>query len=189
MVWDEKKDDMHWGEVLLFAPYQFKLQTRERGNAWKGILENLMASKTVNFKVDAGAVYERLLNVAIPRHKVKTKEQSAASGISPGNNSLDDAVEETIEKMEKAGKTQEQQNVIESEKKNQDVANAQEMRERALEFFTETKKRNKDSEDSQKENKKTQSSGSQTLIYLREKAEKNQQFKTDELDVRKRNLK
>ena len=189
MVWDEKKDDMHWGEVLLFAPYQFKLQTRERGNAWKGILENLMASKTVNFKVDVRAVCERLLAVAIPRHKVKTKEQSAASGIPPGNNSPDDAVEEIIEKMEEAGKTYEQQNVIESEKKNQDVANAQEMRERALESFTETKKRNKDSEDSQKENKKTQSSGSQTLIYLREKAEKDQQFKTDELDVRKRNLK
>ena len=57
------------------------------------------------------------------------------------------------------------------------------MRDRALESFTETKNRNKDSEDSQKEKKKIQSSASETLIYLREKAEKNQQFKTDELDV------
>ena len=133
-----------------------------------------MASKTVNFKVDARTVRERLLNVAIPRHKVKRKKQLAASGISPKNNSLDAAVEKIIEKMEEVEKTYEQENVIESEKKEQEVANAQEMRERVLESFAETKKRNKDSKDSQKEKKKTQSSGSETLIYLREKAEKDQ---------------
>ena len=133
-----------------------------------------MASKTVNFKVDARTVRERLLNVAIPRHKVKTKKQLAASGISPKNNSLDAAAEKIIEKMEEEEKTYEQENVIEGEKKEQEVANAQEMRERALESFAETKKRNKDSKDSQKEKKKTLSSGSETLIYLREKAEKHQ---------------
>ena len=133
-----------------------------------------MASKTVNFKVDARTIRERLLNVAIPRHKVKTKKQLAASGISPKNNSLDAAAEKIIEKMEEEEKTYEQENVIEGEKKEQEVANAQEMRERALESFAETKKRNKDSKDSQKEKKKTQSSGSETLIYLREKAEKHQ---------------
>ena len=134
----------------------------------------MIASKTVNFKVDARTIRERLLNVAIPRHKVKTKKQLAASGISPKNNSLDAAVEKIIEKMEEVEKTYEQENVIESEKKEQEVANAQEMCERVLESFAETKKRNKDSKDSQKEKKKTQSSGSETLIYLREKAEKDQ---------------
>ena len=99
MVWDEKKDDMLCREVLLFEP-----RTRKRRNVWKAISQNLIASKTVNFKVDARAVRERLLNVVIPRHKVKTKEQLAASRISPENNSLDDAVE-VIEKMEEAEKT------------------------------------------------------------------------------------
>ena len=105
--------------------------------------ENLIASKTVNFKVDARAVCGRLLNVVILRHKVKTKEQLAASGISLENNSLDDAVEEITEKIEEEGKTYEQENVIESEKKEQEVTKAQEMLERALESFAETKKRNK----------------------------------------------
>ena len=104
-------------EVLLFEPYQFKPRTKERRNAWKAISENLMASKTVNFKVDARSVRERLLNVVIPRHKVKIKEQLAASGISPENNSLDDPVEEIIEKTEEAEKAYEQDNVIEDEKK------------------------------------------------------------------------
>ena len=67
-----------------------------------------MASKTVNFKVDARAVRESLLNVVIPQHKVKTKEQLAASRISRENNFLDDALEEIIEKLEEAEKTYEQ---------------------------------------------------------------------------------
>ena len=50
----------------------------------------------------------------------------------------------------------------------------------------ETKKRNKDPEESQKEKKKTP--GSETLICLREKAEKDQKFKIDEFDAQKREL-
>ena len=170
-------------EVLLFEPYQFKPPTKGRGNAWKTISENLMASKTINFKVDARAVRERLLNVIIPRHKIKPKEQLAASGISPEYNSLHDVVEEIIEKMQEAEKTYDEENTVEGEKKDQRVPNAQEIRERALESFAETKKRNKDSAESQKETKKTRSSGSETLIYLREKVEKDQYFKADQLDV------
>ena len=150
MVWDERKYDLLCREVLLFEPCQFKPRPREKENAWNAILENLMASKTVNFKVDARAVNERLLNVVIPRHKVKTKEHLAASGISPENNSLDDAVEEIVEKMEEAEETYDQENAIDGEKKDQEIANAQEMRGRALESFAETKKRNKDSVDLQK---------------------------------------
>ena len=74
MVWDKKKNDLLCREVLPFEPYQFKPRTKERGNAWNAILENLMAGKTVNFKVDTRAVNERLLNIFIPRHKVKTKK-------------------------------------------------------------------------------------------------------------------
>ena len=90
MVWDEEKDDMLCREVLLCEPYQFKPRTRERGTAWKAISKNLMASETVNFLVHARAIRERLL--------------LAASGISPENKSLDDSVEEIIEKMQEAEK-------------------------------------------------------------------------------------
>ena len=52
--------------------------------------------------------------------------------------------------MEEAEETYDQENVTDGEKKDQEIANAQEMRERALESFAETKKFNKDSEDSQR---------------------------------------
>ena len=51
MVWDEIKDDMLCREVLLLGPYLFKPRTRERGNAWESISENLIASKTVILKL------------------------------------------------------------------------------------------------------------------------------------------
>ena len=56
--------------------------------------------------------------------------------------------------MEEAEKTCKQKNEIEGEKKDQGIENAQEMRERALETFAETKKRNKDLEDSQEKKKR-----------------------------------
>ena len=90
-------------EVFLCEPSQFKPQTRKKGNAWKAISKNLMASKTANFLVHARAVRERLL--------------LAVSGISPENNSLDDSVEEIIEKIQEAEKAYEKENVIEGEKK------------------------------------------------------------------------
>ena len=54
MVLNHNKDEMLcW--VLLFEPYQFK---QERGNAWKATVENLNASVTFSFKVDARSVRE-----------------------------------------------------------------------------------------------------------------------------------
>ena len=56
--------------------------------------------------------------------------------------------------MKEAEKTYKQENVIEGEKKDEEVANTQEMRERALQSFAETERRNKEPEGSQKEKKK-----------------------------------
>ena len=58
MVWNDNKDEMLCREVLLFEPYQFKPRSHERGNAWKAIAENLNASVTCSFKVDARSVRE-----------------------------------------------------------------------------------------------------------------------------------
>ena len=83
---------------------------------------------------------------------------------------LDDALVEIIEKMEELEKTQKQENVIECKKKDQDVANAQEMRERMLESFAETQKRNKDAENQQKL-RKTSSLILMSLMYKKQNLE------------------
>ncbi|KAJ7351010.1 hypothetical protein OS493_037270 [Desmophyllum pertusum] len=57
-------------------------RTKERGNAWKGIADSLNDSTTLKFKVNTRAVRERF-SVITAHYEDKTKEELAASGISP----------------------------------------------------------------------------------------------------------
>ena len=63
MLWSDNKDEILCREVLVFEPYQFKPRSHERGNAWKAISENLNASITLSFKVNARSMRERLTEI------------------------------------------------------------------------------------------------------------------------------
>ena len=63
MLWNDNKDEILCREVLVFEPYQFKPRSHERGNAWKAISENLNASITLSFKVNARSMRERLTEI------------------------------------------------------------------------------------------------------------------------------
>ena len=72
----------------------------------------------------------------------------------------------------KQKKSYEQQSNTEKEKKDLDVAAAQEMHEQSCESLGETlKRKNLDTEKETK--KKSRSSGSDTLVYLKERQKKN----------------
>lgn len=192
MVWDNTKDEMLCREVLLFEPYQFKPRSRERGNAWKAISENLTAcsSNNMNFKVDARAVRERV-GVIIVKHKQKSRAELVASGISPDHTALDDALEEISEKMKEAEEVHTEATQEKTQKIQQDALKAKEMRQQALETLGETMKRKPEVEDPTSENrgkKKSRSSGSETLVYLREKAEKDKELKLNEMELRRQEL-
>ena len=100
MVWNQEKDEMLCKEVLLFEPYKFRPRprTKERGNAWKCIAENLNDIRTKNFKVDARAVRERF-SVIKAHYEAKTREELAASGISPELTPADQAIEDILEQI------------------------------------------------------------------------------------------
>ena len=89
---------------MLFEPYQFKPRSYERRNAWKVIAENLNASLTGSFNVDARSVREKLPS------KQKNKDELNASGVSPEHTSVDKVLEEFSEKMEEADKLHNQTN-------------------------------------------------------------------------------
>ena len=48
MVWTDKREELFCREILLWEPYKFKFRTKERGNVWKIIANNLniMADKS-----------------------------------------------------------------------------------------------------------------------------------------------
>ena len=79
MVWNNEKDETLCQEVLLFEPFRFKVRTKERGNAWKSIAENLNDTKSLHFKVDSRAVRERF-GVIQAYYEVKKKKRRKQVG-------------------------------------------------------------------------------------------------------------
>ena len=41
MAWNDQKDKLLCREILLFEQHKFKARTREKGNSWKAIADNL----------------------------------------------------------------------------------------------------------------------------------------------------
>jgi len=187
MVWDNNKDEILCREVLLFEPYQFKQRSRERGNAWKAIADSLIASIPLNLKLDARAVRERV-GVIVARYKQKDRDELAASGISPNHTTLDDALQEISQKMDEAEKLHDQTTQQNLQKVQQEAKKAQEMRQTALETLGETTKRKSEDSEAVITKRKARSTGSETLIYLREKAEKDQELKLSEMQLRREEI-
>ena len=67
MVWDDQKDELLCRDILLLEPYKFKARTREKGDLWKAISDNL--NSLDGFKVDV-----MVLSGLILRQKRKKKK-------------------------------------------------------------------------------------------------------------------
>ena len=189
MVWNNEKDETLCKEVLLFEPFRFKARTKERGNAWKSIAENLNEMKSLHFKVDSRAVRERF-GVIQAHYEVKKKEEEKASGIVPEYTEADRAIESIIEKMKEFEKQIESEDNEKVQKNEKDRQTAEDLRQQSLETFAETKKRkqkNGDSDDdASAKGKKARNSGSDTVVYLREKAAKEFELKQQKLELKKK---
>ena len=188
MVWNAEKDELLCEEVLLFEPFRFKTRTKERGNAWKSIAENLNDSTTHKFKVDARAVRERF-SVIRAHYEEKTKEELAASGISPEFTAVDQAIESILEKMGEYEKQMESEDQEKSEKNSAEKKKAEDLRMKAMETFAETKKRkleNGDIGEGGSRVKRHRSSGSDTLVYLREKSEQEFAIRKQESEAKRK---
>ena len=74
MVWTDHKDDLLLRKILLFEPLKFKRHTKERGNAWKIVKDNLNQLDTRHFKVNQRAVRE-ISGFLKTRFETKTREE------------------------------------------------------------------------------------------------------------------
>ena len=59
MVWTDEKDELLCQKIFLCEPYKFKARTKERGNVWEIIANNINIMANKNFAVDQRAVRER----------------------------------------------------------------------------------------------------------------------------------
>ncbi|XP_057290242.1 uncharacterized protein LOC130612928 [Hydractinia symbiolongicarpus] len=140
MVWNDRKDELLLREVLLFEPYKYKARTKERGNAWKVIAENLSQLDSEQFQADQRSVRERF-GILKTRYQNKTREELKASGIAPEFDKIMDAMEDISEKIKEYEKVHAEQDSQQSEKIEKEANAASDMRMKALETFSESKKR------------------------------------------------
>ncbi|CAB3991823.1 Hypothetical predicted protein [Paramuricea clavata] len=101
MRWTEEHDIVLCREVLVAQPYQYRPQSAERGSAWTSIANELNAVQEIRFCVTQKAVRDRM-KLLVERHKKKTREEESASGISPEESEIDEALDTIIELIDDA---------------------------------------------------------------------------------------
>ena len=140
---------------------------------------NPISTESTSFRVDACAVRETC-SLLTNRQAEKEKSELKQSGISPEDTPLDNAIKNIINRIRECKEEQENQD-NENIQKNKKERKATEDRLTAMESLAESKARKRtsliDDNEFPKNSKKRRSSGSDTLQYLREKAETDRELK------------
>ena len=122
------------------------------------------------------------IGVLVQRFKRKEAKELKESGISPTKTELDEAIEQIIAMEESADEQHDLEDGEKRDKMEGDRLKAEEMRRTAMETLGKTQKRK--SEEGQSKAKKSRS-GSETVEFLKLKAEQDMDIKKQELDLRK----
>lgn len=170
-------------EALLVEPYNHKQGTRERGNAWDLIVQELNGITDIHFNVTKRCVRDRY-NLLLDNFKKNQKENEKASGIEVEETELDQLLFDLLEKTNEAKRNQEEESgnkkkAVEAERKS-----AEEQRKRALETMTETRKRDEENEEPGTSKKQYRRTGSDTLTYSREKSQQEYELRDRELRMK-----
>ena len=143
----------------------------------------------LRFLVSVRSVRDRVNLVLIKKHKRKVSEESKASGIAVDEPSeFDAAIEEICEKAEAAKRDQQMVSVGKKANAEKEKKQVEDIRAKALEKVGETRKRvvgDDVSEEPEKKEKRIGRSGVETMLYLREKSEKEFKIRQEELELKK----
>ena len=185
MEWTELHDLNLCEEVLVVEPWKHPYRSKERGDSWNEIANNLNASDHPTFKVSKRSVRDRL-TLLQQKYKAKMRMEEAASGIDCQETKLDKALEEIIEKEKAATDARSLQD--DNNKKTENAA-AKEHRNRAVERLGETKKRNAEKQDEKAQTaKKGRRSTSEVVQFLKEKSERESVLRKEDLELRRKEL-
>ena len=168
MKWGENHDILLAREILVIEPFSHKIRNKERGLAWDLVAQNLNSLLNPIFNVNQRSVRDRF-KLLEKRFKDKEREEQKGSGISSEESELDAALEDIISKTIEADEINEKLSQEKKENIENEKSAAEEMRRRSLETFGETQKRKGEKVDIEgKKAKRSRSSGSEVLVYLKE---------------------
>lgn len=187
MRWTEEHDIVLCREVLVAQPYQYRAKSAERGSAWTSIANELNAVQEIRFCVTQKAVRDRM-KLLVERHKKKTREEESASGISPEESEIDEALDTIIELIDDAEQHFEKDSYEKQQKIENNRKQAEELRVKAMESYGESRKRQLESGESEPKPRRKRATGGETLVYLQEKSEKEFELRKAELEIKKKEV-
>ena len=178
MVWTEEKDVKLLRAVAAEGVFiNSRAGSREKGELWQVAASSLVAER---MPVISRSVRDRF-NILAKKWRIKVRQEERESGGRDKEMSeAEKLVELEMESEKKKEQNDEAKKLVEGEKKK-----AIEMRERAMEGFRQTKKRQEETEkDEGKKEKKRRRSG-EAIEWLREKGENMREMKEQELQERR----
>ena len=140
-IWKPEHDRCLVRVLLLIEPYLHKPQSKERGQAWKLIEENLNHLERPKFRVAVRAVRDRFFKL-IEKFKKHEKEGARASGIQGEDfDEIHRGLTDINQRMEEVKTGWEEATEKEKEKENENKEKGLDMRKKATESLSETQKR------------------------------------------------
>ena len=177
MVWTESKDLSLLRTIAAEGIFvNTKAGSRERGAAWLNVASALVAESPT---VTARSVRDRY-------HILAKKWKAKVGGGEKDMTEVEVLLEELVDLESESEKVAEQQNETKKATAAKEKKQATEMRQRALERFDETRKRQTETEkeEGKKETKRRRSGGG-ALEWLKEKGESLRELKEKELQDKK----
>lgn len=179
MKWTSQHDILLGREMLHLELWKFKAGSREKGNCLDKIVENLNGIEEPVFNVSQKSVRDRI-KILERDFRTKKREEERASGIAPVHREIDDIMEDYLENRDE--EEAKQQGEGEKEKARAEKEKGEDMRNKAMERLAETKRRS--GEDQPK--KKRRKASADTLDFLREASERENEIKKEELEIRRK---
>ena len=166
MFWTEEHNNMLCREILAVNPFTgTRKGTLQRGVKWKEI-------DTRKFKIDTRAVRDRH-TLFSPKLRKKLKEAEALTLNDWGRKWLCEKEYESDAKQKE---------------KDQEKQGAEDIRITTMERLEQTQKRKGNKENEGKATRKRRSNGTDTLMYLREKNEMQQEIRKEEVELKQKTL-
>lgn len=182
MKWSEDHEVLMLREMMVVEPWSHKKGSIERGEDWEKLAQALNAISNPKFKVTLRSCRDHYVTME-KLHKKKVSQENRATGTAPEEETeAEQLMGEIIELFNESDIASE----AKKEKEQEQIKKAEEMRQRSLETFKESSNRNE--KDGSESKKRKRSSGSDTMAYLKQKAELDTELKREKLEVKRQEL-
>ena len=189
MFWTYDHEAILCREVVNVNPYTTKKGSTQRSSMWKKIADTLNKCSVPKFRVDKRSVRDHV-GILVYKHKKRLQAEEKATGVTSDEPTELENLLDTIIALEENGEAELQETQGTSSKKLQyDRAKAEDVRLKAMEKLSETKKRDSSVDESDDKPKRQRRSGGDAIEYLSERAKVSDQLKAEDLKMRKEHQK